>query len=85
MRISIVGHESAELPLRVLNLLAQQGIDLDQVIIEREKGQCRIRLDARPVETALRKRIIEKIGSMVLVRAVEILETAPERQAAASP
>ncbi|MEG3181327.1 hypothetical protein [Sphingomonas sp. LT1P40] len=74
MRLSITGAESPELALRVLNLLAQQGVVVERALIERDDGGCRMLLDTIPVAMALAERIVDKLRSMVLVSAVERLD-----------
>ena len=75
MRLSVEGVGSPELPLRLLNLLAQHGVVVVHAVMALDDDGYRIRLDMAPVTAARGELIVEKIRAMVLVRAVSVLES----------
>ena len=74
MRLSVEGAGSPELPLRLLNLLAQHDTVVEHAVLTLEDDGYRIRLDTAPVAAARGELIVEKIRAMVLVRAVSVLD-----------
>ena len=73
MRLSVEGAGSPELPLRLLNLLAQNGALVEHAVLELQDGGYRIVLETMPVAAERGALIVEKIRAMVLVRAAEML------------
>ncbi|RYD59784.1 MAG: hypothetical protein EOP60_01345 [Sphingomonadales bacterium] len=73
MRLSVEGAASPELPLRLLNLLAQQGAVVEHAVLTLEEGGYRILLGIAPVAAERGALIVEKIRAMVLVGAAEVI------------
>ena len=74
-RFLVEGVASPDLPLRILNLFAQQAIVLDTMAVVREDDRHRIRLAGNlPVDRA--RIILEKIRVMVLVDDAQLVENA---------
>lgn len=74
MRLSIRGEGSLDLPLRILNLFAQQGVACDQASFVLEAESYRILIDA-PAPGERHELIVDKLRSMVLVSEVEVLDS----------
>lgn len=71
-RFVVEGAASPDLPLRILNLFAQQAIVLDAVEVVREDDRHRIRLAGDlPVDRA--RIILEKIRTLVLVDEAQLV------------
>lgn len=77
MRLSVLGAASPELPLRVLNLLAQHGAVVDRALIELDDDSYRLLLDIRPMDAERGALVVEKIRAMVLVIAAEAVADRP--------
>lgn len=74
-RFVVEGVASPDLPLRILNLFAQQAIVLDTMEIVREDDRHRIRL-AGDLSVDRARIILEKIRMMVLVDDAQLVENA---------
>ena len=74
MRLSILGDASLHLPLRVLNLLAQQGVDCTQASFVLGPDGCRILIDASAASGERDELVVETLRSMVLVSQVDLLD-----------
>jgi hypothetical protein len=72
MRLSVEGAGSPELPLRLLNLLAQHGATLEHAVLKLDGDGYRIVLGTAPMAAERGALIVEKIRAMVLVRAAEV-------------
>ncbi len=71
-RFVVEGVASPDLPLRILNLFAQQAIVLDTMEVVRDDDRHRIRLAGDlPVDRA--RIILEKIKMMVLVENAQLV------------
>jgi len=71
-RFVVEGVASPDLPLRILNLFAQQAIVLDTMEVVREDDRHRIRLAGDlPIDRA--RVILEKIRTLVLVDAAQLV------------
>lgn len=83
-RFRIVGVHSSELLLRVLNLFAQQGLDIDTLSAVVADGDYRLEVEVLNGPPARFELVTEKLRALVLVRAVEAMAAAdlPERVAA---
>ena len=69
MRLIVQGEGSLELPMRLLNLLAQQGAVVTGAAITLIDGDYRVEVDACAKRAEL---IAEKARAMVLVDSVEL-------------
>ena len=74
MQLIVHGAGVPELPLRLLNLLAQQGAIVERAALELVGGDYRIRLEIAPAGRGAL--IVEKIRAMVLVAEVSVAEFA---------
>jgi hypothetical protein len=72
MRLDVRGAASAELPLRVLNLLAQNGVVPERFSVERSGDDYELSVEACSVPGARAELILEKIRSMVLVAGADM-------------
>lgn len=61
------------MPLRVLNLLAQNNVVVERAALDLDEHGYRIRLETGPVPAARCERIVENIRAMVLVRVAELI------------
>lgn len=80
MRLSVLGAASPELPLRVLNLLAQHGAVVDRALIELDGDGYRLLLDIRPMDAERGAVVVEKIRAMILVVEAVVDRRAPVRR-----
>jgi len=69
MQLTIKGAASAELPLRVLGLLAQHGVQVESAQIALDGEHYDVAISAVPLGCEREALIVEKLRSMVLVRA----------------
>jgi hypothetical protein len=69
----IEGVLSAQLPLRVLGLFAQQDVLPARVSIVCDENVCRVRLEEGSLDETRSNIIAEKLRSMVLVARVDLL------------
>lgn len=70
LRLTVRGAGDADLSIRLLGLLAQQGVEIERVLVTRDARGHVIEVDASHTPRAAV--IVEKIAAMVLVRRVEL-------------
>jgi hypothetical protein len=75
-RFTIEGVASADLPLRVLNLFAQQDLPYERVAILRHEGLYVVQIHHAELTDEKAQIIVEKFRAMVLVESAT-LETLP--------
>lgn len=82
----IVGAASAQLPLRVLNLFAQQDILPSRVLITCDADRCRLRIEEDMLDPARSTIVAEKMRAMALVSHVDhaVLQRGPSPRSACS-
>ena len=74
MRLYVQGAGSPELPLRLLNLLAQHGAFPEHVTMDRDECGYTITVNTAPMTKERDTLIVEKVRAMVLVKNVVVLE-----------
>jgi hypothetical protein len=73
MWLAVEGAGSPELPLRLLNLLAQHDAVVEHAVLELAEGVYRMRVDTAPIAAGRSALIIDKIRAMVLVGTAELV------------
>ena len=68
----VTGAASADLPLRILNLFAQQDLVCDQVTIMRDGDRYRLSVEHHGLPAEKASIIANKLAAMVLVDSVEM-------------
>ncbi|MDV3456036.1 hypothetical protein RZN05_03510 [Sphingomonas sp. HF-S4] len=81
-RFRIVGAESGELLLRVVNLFVQQGLTVETLSAVAADGGYNVEVEVLDGSPARVELVTEKLRALVLVRAVEAVADLPERVAA---
>lgn len=71
-RFLVTGAASPDLPLRVLNLFAQQDLAFDHVQVSRAEDAYRIAVEIADLPPARAEVMLHKMRAMVLVEAAEL-------------